>query len=382
MAKDKIKVLYQVNIPSPYRVDFFNELGKMCDLTVLFERETSDGRDLNWHNYSFDNFRAVFLKGKKVKDDLALSFEVIKYLKRICFDIIVIGGYATPTGMLAIRYLRTRKIPFILNVDGGLIPKQEHPLRSTIKRHFIGSASYWLSTGKNTSKYLKHYGAKENNIFIYPFTTMFEKDVIPEVLDYEDKKCYKDKLNIEEDKMILTVGRFVHIKGFDVLLNVSKDLPKNYGVYFVGGEPTEEYLKLKEDHNLTNVHFIGFKSKEKLKEYYKASDLFVLPTREDIWGLVINEAMSFGLPIISTDKCVAGVELVKNYENGFIVPTDDSNSILKKINKIFSDKKLASKMSEVSLERSLKYTLENMAREHMRIFEKVLGVDELNEYKQ
>ena len=53
-----------------------------------------------------------------------------------------------------------------------------------------------------------------------------------------------------------------------------------------------------------------------------ASDLFVLPTREDIWGLVINEAMSFGLPIITTRKCIAGTELITDGENGYLLEAD------------------------------------------------------------
>ena len=49
-----------------------------------------------------------------------------------------------------------------------------------------------------------------------------------------------------------------------------------------------------------------------------------MPTREDIWGLVINEAMAYGLPIITTDNCLAGLELIKNEENGYIIPVNNT----------------------------------------------------------
>lgn len=62
----------------------------------------------------------------------------------------------------------------------------------------------------------------------------------------------------------------------------------------VGGEPTEDYLQMRASLGLDNVHFVGFQKKEALSRYYRAADLFVLPTREDIWGLVINEAMAYG----------------------------------------------------------------------------------------
>ena len=79
----------------------------------------------------------------------------------------------------------------------------------------------------------------------------------------------------------------------------------------------KEYINYISEHQLTNVFFFDFMNKELLFKYYQISDLFVLPTREDIWGLVINEAMANGLPIITTDKCVAGKELIN--DNGYII---------------------------------------------------------------
>ena len=372
MSREKIKVLYQVNIPSPYRIDFFNELGKNCDLTVLFERYESKGREANWHNYNFDNFKGVFLKGINFKANVALSLEVIKYLKPNKFDIIIIGGYSTPTGMLAISYLKNRKIPFILNVDGGLIPKNEKKIKKIIKKYFLSSANYWLSTGKLTNEYLMYYGASPDNIYIYPFTTMFRQEVLDEPLSIKEKERYKNKLSIKEKKMILTVGRFIYSKGFDVLLKASRNLPDDSGIYIIGGTPTNEYLNLKRELNLQNIHFLDFKEKEDLILYYKASDLFVLPTREDIWGLVINEAMANGLPVITTDKCVAGVELINDYENGFIVPVDNETILNDRIHQLVCNDKLLHNIAKNNIEKISNYTIEQMALVHVDIFRKIL----------
>ena len=91
----------------------------------------------------------------------------------------------------------------------------------------------------------------------------------------------------------------------------------------MGGNPTEEYLQMRKMWNLNNVHFLPFMEKNELEAYYQATDIFVLFTREDIWGLVINEAMANGLPVISTDKCIAAMELVKRDINGIIVPSEN-----------------------------------------------------------
>ena len=82
---------------------------------------------------------------------------------------------------------------------------------------------------------------------------------------------------------------------------------QDVGIYIVGGEPTEDYLQMRASLGLDNVHFVGFQKKEALSRYYRAADLFVLPTREDIWGLVINEAMAYGCLLYTSraDRVVA-----------------------------------------------------------------------------
>ena len=93
----------------------------------------------------------------------------------------------------------------------------------------------------------------------------------------------------------------------------------------------------------------------------------MLPTREDIWGLVINEAMAYGLPVITTDRCVAGLELVEEGRNGYIVPVEDEQVLADKMRAALASDMEA--MGKASLEKIRPYTLENMARVHAEIFE-------------
>ena len=121
---------------------------------------------------------------------------------------------------------------------------------------------------------------------------------------------------------------------------------------------------------MTNVHFIPFREKEDLVSIYKCADLFVMPTREDIWGLVINEAMANGLPVISSNKCIAAIEMVKEGCNGFIYQCEDVAGLAHKIEFIFSNPLLASKYSEASLETIKNYTIEKMAFDHYNFLNK------------
>ena len=152
-------------------------------------------------------------------------------------------------------------------------------------------------------------------------------------------------------KIAITVGQFIHRKGFDVLLNAWAKCDKEYELYIIGATPTKEYLDIKEELNC----------------YYQAADLFVFPTREDIWGLVVNEAMANGLPVITTDKCVAGLELIKNGENGYIVPTENQDELAKRINELLSNDWLLENMAKDNLQKIRRYTVENMANVHASI---------------
>ena len=283
-----MNLLFITNVPSPYRVNFFNELGKCCNLTVTFEKGTSTERDKSWKEYSFENFKGVFLKGVSINTDTALCFGLRKIIKKGKFDKIICANLSSPTTIFAIRYMKRKKIKYSLESDGAF-KGCGNGIRERLKRYVICGAEECYSTNLSNDEYFECYGAKKEKIKRYPFTSLYEKDILENVVTDKEKQAYRDELNIKEEKVILSVGQFIYRKGFDLLINAVKDVDKATGIYIVGGKATDEYLRIKENLKLSNVHFVGFKAKEELKKYYKAADLFVLPTREDIWGLVINE---------------------------------------------------------------------------------------------
>lgn len=363
------RVLFLTNYPSPYRVRFFDELGKHMDVTVLFSdrAELKKHRSASWYVEDEGNFRRIQLtKRLATIGNSDLCRDVIGWLRQP-FDAIVLCGYATPTAMLAISYMRLHKIPFWMEVDGGLI-REESRLKYRFKRALVSAASRWLSTGRDTTRYLVHYGAREENIHVYPFTSLQEADLLPEPVSRERKAALRQELGMPENHVVLSIGQFIHRKGFDVLLKAAAELDGDTGIYIVGGEPTEEYLQLREDLKLKNVHFVGFQKKEELALYYQAADVFALPTREDIWGLVINEAMAYGLPVVTTEKCVAGQELVENGVNGYLIPVDDHETLAQKLAAILTGNLPA--MGKAALEKVRPYTIENMAKVHVEIFDR------------
>ena len=362
------RILFVTNYPSPYRVNFFDELGKNAQVTVLFSDriEKKTHRDAQWYVEGSGNFQAVQLKRRVFSQGgKDLCVDVCRWLKK-SWDAIVVCGYAGPTVMLAIAYLKARKMPFYMEVDGGLI-RPDSPLKYRFKRSLVSSASWWISSGSHTSEYLCHYGAKSDRIFLYPFTSLWQREILPYLPTLEEKQTLRRELGMAEEKILLYVGRLTREKGMEALLHAIPALEKNVGVYFVGGEPTQAHLEFVRAHGLENVHFVPFQKKEPLLRYYRAADLFVLPTHSDVWGLVVNEAMACGLPVITTDRCVAGLELIEPGVNGDLVPVEDVPALSEKIRKIFSGDYRA--MGAAALETIRPYTIENMVQAHLNLFE-------------
>lgn len=362
-----MKILFYTNIPSPYRVTFFNELGKHCDLTVVFETAISTERDDAWKRFEFKNFKGIILKGIRTRVDAAFCPGIIKYIKKNSYDHIVVTQLASLTAIWAVAYMRMRGIEYCYEGDGGFVGKTKG-IKASLKRFIIKSARICFSTSEEFDKYCMAYGAKKEKIYRYPFSSVLEDDVLQSPLNREEKNVYKKHNLMDEEFVILTVGQFIHRKGFDILLEASKSLDDRIGIYIVGGKPTPEYLEMKHKWNLQNVHFVDFMNRGKLAEYYQAADVFVLPTREDIWGLVVNEAMSYALPVITTDRCIAGLEMVKEEKNGFIVKVDDVKDLADKLLRIVESEHLRKKCAEGALETIETYTIEKMAESHIKVF--------------
>lgn len=353
-----MKVLFLTNIPSPYRVEFFNRLGLKTELCVLFDRKFDKDRNPSWFKKNIFNFKFKFNPSIK---------EIIKKINEHKNDIIVVTNYSEKIELYAILYMKLKKIPYCIEIDGG-IAKKDNFIKKALKTFLLSNASLYLSSSAKSDEYLIHYGAKKNKICRYPFSSLLDSDILSQPITESEKQKIRKKLKINEKNVVISIGRFVPIKGFDLLINAAPKFCENTGIYIIGGQPTNEYLELISKNSIKNVYFIDFLTKNDLKFYFMCADLFILPTREDIWGLVISEAMSYGLPVITTDNCVAGLELIDNEKNGYIIPVNSIDDIYDKGNKILNNRSLKEEMAQNNLRKISSYTIENMVLKHYEIF--------------
>lgn len=350
------KILFVTNIPSPYRIDFFNELGKRCNLTVCYERKTATDRDKKWVGDVARNFKEEYLELKPVKEDRSRGKAVLERIKKEAFDIVVFTNYVSPATMRAISYAKKHEIPFVMEYDGGYM-KKDNVLLKAVKKYLISKAKAHLTTSDVHRQYLISLGIDRSRIYKYPFTSVKSDEIATEP---------KEKFT----KTVLTVSRFIEGKGIPELLNAIPMVKQDAEYVIVGGNATDEYIELRKKLGLEKkVRFEGFKTKNELKEFYKNADFLVFPTLGDVWGLVVNEAMAEGLPVISTDMCGAAGEMIEEGKNGFVVPAGNPAKLAEKIEEMLECEN--TEMSKNAIQTAKQYTIEQMAMRNAEIFDEI-----------
>jgi glycosyltransferase involved in cell wall biosynthesis len=140
-------------------------------------------------------------------------------------------------------------------------------------------------------------------------------------------------LGVKEGQILLLFsGKFIPRKAPDLLLYAVKRLPREVrarmGVVFLGdGELREELKALAKAPPPVDAHFVGFQNQTQISPYFHASDILVLPSRSEPWGLVVNEALHHGLPVVVSDAVGCAPDLVESGVNGYVFETDSLSGL-------------------------------------------------------
>ncbi len=346
------KVLYLTNIEVPYRVRFFNLLAQDCDLTILFECKSPSNRNQFWSSSVEKKFKSVYLDGHKIGNENSFSFRILNYLNQQ-WDAVIVGCYNSKVQMLAVLYMRVRHIPYILSLDGE--PFVKNDIKSQIKRLFLKNANFYLTAGKSSATNLLNVVGSKKNVQPYYFSSLSEEEVKNNSL-----------ANTKRESFVLVVGRYFDYKGMDVAFKVAC-LNKSIHYKFVGmGKRTDLFVQ-NMDSIPENVEIIPFLQKEDLYEEYQICSLLLLPTRQECWGLVINEAASFGTPIVSTTGSGAAVEFLANskYEKYLAVPGNEK-SLYEAVKECLNAND-NEEYSRYLIGKSSEYSIEKSVKEHLKV---------------
>lgn len=365
------RILVLASFPAPYRVAVFQGLSNYYKLDVFFGTSKDQNRSKSYF-VDKDSFKYYLIDDKEDQDYFKLCVSNLEQ-----YDLVLAYDWYLNYALKVERKCIKKGIPYIINCDGAFVPEtltvKDH-IKRIVKGYFIKRATLCFGGGISAERYFEYYGAKEARIKLHPFSSLHKDDILEKALTDTEKSKWKERLGLSTSKMVLAIGQFIRRKGFDILLEAWTELDEQYQLVLIGGgDKKQEYDAIIENKKYRNVKLIDFLPKDKVFEYYMAADVFVMPTREDVWGLVINEAMATGLPVISSNRCNAAVELVKNGENGYIVPNEDSESLAERIQFILRlDETQRMEMQNESIMCISEYTLERIIEKHVADINAVL----------
>lgn len=363
MRNYKIVILH--NIISPYMTLLFNELYKLRnDIKVLYMAETESIREWDIKKEELKFPYEIMFKGiLNNVNPLNLARQTWKSLNTLNPDVLIVGGYSYSSCWAGFFWAKKNKKKIILWSDSNEEDKDRLFLKEMIKSFFIKRCDAANVCGKRGKDYLIKLRMEPDKIFI--------KGIVTDNSFYynETAKARNDRVALCKkfgvpDHNFLYIGRFSEGKNLIFLLDAYNRLnSNNWGLILVGDGPrrkeSEDYIK---KYAIKNVLMPGFKQKADIPMFLAVSDVFVLPSISEPWGLVVNEAMAAGLPVLVSKRCGCYPDLLKEGFNGFSFDPFDENELFSLMKEIVDGKVDLKKMGENSLEIISNYTLERAAR--------------------
>lgn len=363
----KLHLSIITEIIAPYRIPVLNALARHPDVEphVIFLSET-DSSLREWkvrkHEIAFSYEVLPSFRSRIGKYNLLLNRGITAALRRAAPEVLLCGGYSYVASWEAAAWARRRHIPLLLWVEStGQDRRRNFAGVERLKRRFIEWSDGFVVPGRSSADYLKTFGVADHMIFHAP--NAVDNEFFTNV---SKQKHFSNQTVHLPPRFFLYVGRLIREKGvFDLLAAYGK-LPRgvreDFGLVFAGNgtcRPELEELARRIDSGA--IVFTGFLEKEELANIYAHGAALVFPTHSDPWGLVVNEAMACGLPIIATSVAGCVANLVEDGWNGVVIPPANPDALAGAMQSLVSDE-LRATMSANSWRRSHDYSPEICAR--------------------
>ena len=389
-----MRVLYANPVFSDYRLPFYKKLNELFggEFYVMYSplRYKMDGLDrtlekvpsfLNGFSYEYNGEKVL-----KIRKPFNCDFDsyyrfpffhgFLKSLGKVKPDVIITEGFFQWTPMV-ILYSIIHRVPVYLSYERTshterFAPKFKIWHRKLTDKFIKG----YFANGTETKRYLESLGINPEKIHIGGMNADSEglRKGIASVSEIQRKEQRRN-LGISEGGVVyLYSGQFILRKGIIYLLEAWRKhvmkYPKDHLILIGNGEKFDEYKSVFKD--CETIHFMGRIPYDEVYQYYAISDVFVIPTLEDNWCLVVPEAMSCGMPVACSKYNGGAVDLIKEGENGTVFDPLNSDSMLAALD-LFHGKDLMA-MGEQSVLLEKPYNTENSA---IRVYEAIL-----NDYKR
>jgi len=331
------RLVILTEIISPYRIPLFNCLAadSGVDLHVIFLSE-NDPSLRQWKVYKeeirFSHEVLPSWRRRVGRFNVLLNGRVMDALRQANPQAILCGGYNYIASWQALIWARIRNVAFLLwsesnryDARGGLAVVE------LLKAEFLRNCDGFVVPGRSAKEYLTAHNIRSDRIFTAP--NAIDNDLFCSLAQAtrQDATAVRRRLDLPS-RYILFVGRLVPEKGVFELLRayatLDQSLRERVGLVYVGDGPCRVELQ-KQASTVTDgaIRFPGFAQREQLPAYYALAEMFVLPTYTDTWGLVVNEAMACGLPVIVSRVAGCASDLIQENWNGLLIPPKDISTL-------------------------------------------------------
>jgi glycosyltransferase involved in cell wall biosynthesis len=335
-----VRVAHLVAHPIQYFVPLYRQLSARpeVDLTVYFYSNATTtefydpgfGRTVRWDTALLDGYHWKALPSASRPTTAGYltrpNWDIIRSVLRSGYEIVWAHGYAHPTTWLCLPAARARGARLLIREEQTLLhgrPWQKRVLKQVALRALFGIAS-GLFIGEQNRKYFLHYGMPDERLFAarYCVDNAFFQERADELA--ASRAAIRASFGIVDDApVMLFCGKLVDKKRPLALIEAFAEVRKQQPCWLlvVGDGPLRAAAEeLVRRDRISGVRMAGFLNQSELPAAYTAADVFVLPSgMHETWGLVVNEAMNFSLPVIVSDKVGCGVDLVRPGWNGYRV---------------------------------------------------------------
>ena len=390
MPKFDFKIIIIHNILwSHYKAVVFSKLYELTkkenfDLKVIQIALNEKGRkklgdlDLSIHNYPY---KLLFNKSYEETNLFERVRRLINEIKDFNPDIVVVPGYFDIAYWFVLIYTKLNKKKIITGFDSTEYDHKRIWFKEKIKKIFIKLCDGVFCYGTKSREYVCKLGMRDDKVFIRFQAT--DNNTIEKIYleKFKLKENLKNSYKIRKKYNFIYVGRLSPEKNVKLLIEAFYEINKfenviDWGLIIVGDGPQKEELM-----NLVNklglkdfIYFVGGKNWKEVIDFYALSDVFILPSISEPWGLVVNEAMICGLPVIVSKRCGSYWDLVKEGVNGFGFDPFNQKELVEIMLKFIKGDVDIRKMGEESKKIIKDYTPENAANQMFLGIKKVLKV--------
>ena len=322
----------------------------LSDFSLRGSLDRGFGQTVKWDVDLLSGYDARFIKGASLRNEPAGFFSIVapdiwREVSRGCFDAFVVHGHTPAAMLIAVAAARWAGLPVFARGETHLAlsrPSLKRLVRKPLMRAFYRRLSGALAIGSANAAFYRAIGMPKDRIFSMPYTVDNARFIEGSRLSDVQRKQVRAALGVaDDDQIVLYAGKLQARKHPDDLLRAAarlKDRGVRFHVVMVGsGEMTATLVDLAGQFALDNVHFHGFANQSTLPEIYGASDVFVLPSENEPWGLAVNEAMCAGLPIVASAEIGCAADLIRVGVNGQTFGTGDVEGLASALHPILAD---------------------------------------------